>query len=76
MPRAEEGRNINLSLSTLGKVIAALASDAKHVPYRESKLTLLLQDSLGGNSKTAMIAHIGYSIFVQRYNLLVTCTLG
>jgi len=57
--RMEEANFINLSLSTLGNVIKALASKASHVPYRESKLTRLLEDSLGGNTKTAMIANIG-----------------
>lgn len=49
---------INLSLSTLANVIAALTSEKpnQHVPYRDSKLTRLLKDSLGGNSKTTMIA--------------------
>ncbi|GBC06139.1 hypothetical protein RclHR1_06640017 [Rhizophagus clarus] len=64
--RLKEGANINKSLTTLGKVIAALAeqsSDKKKkkdnfVPYRDSVLTWLLKDSLGGNSKTAMIAAI------------------
>jgi len=55
-----EGVMINLSLTALGKVINALVSDKKqHVPYRDSKLTKLLMDSLGGNSKTVMIANIG-----------------
>lgn len=57
----KEGSRINLSLSALGNVISALA-DAKgpknHIPYRDSKLTRLLQDSLGGNTKTLMIAAI------------------
>jgi Mn-dependent DtxR family transcriptional regulator len=46
----EEHKAINLSLSTLGKVVKALAKNKaiKHVPYRESKLTRLLKDSLGG----------------------------
>lgn len=69
--RLKEGANINKSLTTLGKVIAALAAasqaDGKKgkkgkaedfIPYRDSVLTWLLKDSLGGNSKTAMIAAI------------------
>ena len=58
--RLKEGININVSLSCLGNVIAKLA-DGKttHIPYRDSKLTRLLQDSLGGNSKTVMMANIG-----------------
>jgi len=55
----KEGIKINLSLSALGNVISALV-EAKHghIPYRDSKLTRLLQDSLGGNTKTIMIAAI------------------
>ncbi|KIJ56915.1 hypothetical protein M422DRAFT_23046 [Sphaerobolus stellatus SS14] len=66
--RLKEGANINKSLTTLGKVISSLAmasergkgkkKDADFVPYRDSVLTWLLKDSLGGNSKTAMIAAI------------------
>ncbi|RXK41996.1 kinesin [Tremella mesenterica] len=65
--RLKEGANINKSLTTLGKVIAALAQASNqtgkkkkddHVPYRDSVLTWLLKESLGGNSKTAMIAAI------------------
>jgi hypothetical protein len=57
-----EAININLSLTALGNVMAALVSDKKgHVPYRDSKLTKLLANSLGGNSKTVMIANIGPS---------------
>jgi TolA-binding protein len=79
--RLREGSNINKSLTTLGRVIAALADPPKHqrsggngagkqhgrkdshavVPYRDSILTWLLKDSLGGNSKTAMIACIAPS---------------
>lgn len=56
--RAREAGNINQSLLTLGRVIKALAENSSHVPYRESKLTRILQDSLGGNSKTSIIATI------------------
>ncbi|CAK5084313.1 unnamed protein product [Meloidogyne enterolobii] len=58
--RFREATKINLSLSALGNVIAALTDQqSSHIPYRDSKLTRLLQDSLGGNSKTVMIANIG-----------------
>ncbi|KAJ7942434.1 Kinesin-like protein [Quillaja saponaria] len=61
--RFKEGIHINKGLLALGNVISALGDDKKrkegvHVPYRDSKLTRLLQDSLGGNSKTVMIACI------------------
>ncbi|KAJ9600610.1 hypothetical protein L9F63_026254, partial [Diploptera punctata] len=56
--RAREAGNINQSLLTLGRVITALVERAPHVPYRESKLTRLLQDSLGGRTKTSIIATI------------------
>ncbi|XP_050927951.1 LOW QUALITY PROTEIN: kinesin-like protein KIF13B [Lates calcarifer] len=62
--RLKEGSNINKSLSTLGLVISALAdhgagkNKSKFVPYRDSVLTWLLKDSLGGNSRTAMVATI------------------
>ena len=51
----EETKKINLSLSALGNVIHALTSMSDHIPYRDSKLTRLLQESLGGNYKTALI---------------------
>ncbi|RHY85482.1 hypothetical protein DYB35_001933 [Aphanomyces astaci] len=55
----KEGCKINLSLSALGNVISALVDGkGKHIPYRDSKLTRLLQDSLGGNTKTVMVAAI------------------
>ncbi|XP_054713374.1 kinesin-like protein KIF3A [Uloborus diversus] len=58
--RLVEATKINLSLSTLGNVISALVDGkSTHIPYRNSKLTRLLQDSLGGNSKTLMCANIG-----------------
>ncbi|KAA3672853.1 uncharacterized protein DEA37_0007820, partial [Paragonimus westermani] len=56
--RLKEGANINRSLSALGNVISALADGKKVVPYRDSVLTKLLQNALGGNSKTIMIAAI------------------
>uniref|UniRef100_A0A0K0EPH4 Kinesin motor domain-containing protein n=1 Tax=Strongyloides stercoralis TaxID=6248 RepID=A0A0K0EPH4_STRER len=55
---AKEGISINSGLMYLGNVISALGSNAPFIPYRDSKLTRLLQDSLGGNSKTLMIACI------------------
>ncbi|XP_014509145.1 kinesin-like protein KIN-12C [Vigna radiata var. radiata] len=64
--RLKEAANINKSLSTLGLVIMTLVDLAhgkpRHVPYRDSRLTFLLQDSLGGNSKTMVIANVSPSI--------------
>ncbi|CAN6466611.1 unnamed protein product [Victoria cruziana] len=64
--RLREAANINKSLSTLGLVIMTLVDVAhgknRHVPYRDSRLTFLLQDSLGGNSKTTIIANVSPSI--------------
>ncbi len=58
--RLKEATKINLSLTALGNVISALVDGkSTHVPYRDSKLTRLLQDSLGGNTKTVMIANCG-----------------
>lgn len=54
----DEGRAINLSLSALGDVIAALRRKRGHVPYRNSKLTQILKDSLGHSSKVLMLVHI------------------
>lgn len=55
--RLKEAAKINLSLSTLGNVISSLVDGkSTHIPYRNSKLTRLLQDSLGGNSKTVMVS--------------------
>ncbi|PLB44334.1 kinesin family protein [Aspergillus steynii IBT 23096] len=78
--RLREGSNINKSLTTLGRVIAALADPKQGrqgkrkgkdvVPYRDSILTWLLKDSLGGNSKTAMIACISPSDYDETLSTL------
>nr|AAO59305.1 kinesin [[Gibberella] fujikuroi var. moniliformis] len=76
--RLREGSNINKSLTTLGRVIAALADPKagrggkrkEVVPYRDSILTWLLKDSLGGNSKTAMIACIAPSDYDETLSTL------
>jgi hypothetical protein len=66
----KEACSINLSLVTLGNVIQALVEkNSSHVPYRDSKLTQLLEDSLGGNAKTLMLAAIGPA----DYNYDETC---
>lgn len=56
--RLEEAKAINLSLSALGNCMSALAECRKHVPYRDSKLTRLLQGSLGGGARTAVIVAV------------------
>jgi hypothetical protein len=76
--RLVEGGKINQSLTTLGRVIAALADPRRHtrkgtremVPYRDSALTWLLKDSLGGNSKTAMVACIAPSDYDETLSTL------
>jgi len=70
--RLKEANSINKSLSTLGTVINALADNSsgkaagKHVHYRDSKLTFLLRDSLGGNAKTVMIANVNPAIVAAK----------
>ena len=59
--RKREAGNINQSLLTLGRVISALVEKRGHIPYRDSKLTRLLQESLGGKAKTTIIATISPS---------------
>jgi kinesin family protein 5 len=62
--RLEEAKTINKSLSALGQVIAALTDkNQTHIPYRDSKLTRVLQESLGGNSKTVLIIAVSPSSF-------------
>lgn len=76
--RLREGSNINKSLTTLGRVIAALADTSSRrssrkkdvIPYRDSILTWLLKDSLGGNSKTAMIACISPTDYEETLSTL------
>ena len=63
--RAKEAGNINKSLLTLGRVITALVEGQVHVPYRDSKLTRLLRDSLGGKTKTCIIATIAPTVQCQ-----------
>jgi hypothetical protein len=76
--RLEESKKINQSLSALGNVIAALTADPKqrsasggsaarhHIPYRDSKLTRILEDSLGGNCKTTFMAMVSPAVRLRR----------
>lgn len=70
--RAREAGNINQSLLTLGRVITALVDRHPHIPYRDSKLTRLLQESLGGRNKTCVIATVtpGSSSFEETASTL------
>lgn len=66
----KEAQNINRSLSALGDVINALGSGNKHVPYRNSKLTFLLQDSLSSNAKASLKNPVsGFPIYVKKYQV-------
>ncbi len=71
-----EAKKINTSLSTLGKVIQAL-SDGKsnHIPYRDSKLTRLLQESVGGNSITKLIINVSPSC-INEYETITSLRFG
>lgn len=71
--RLKEGKAINLSLSALGDVIDALQTKKAHVPYRNSKLTQVLRDSLGCESKTLMLVHIRPN---ENHFCETICTLG
>jgi len=73
--RLEEATNINLSLTNLGICIKALVEKAKHVPFRNSKLTRILQDGLGGNSKTTLIITCSPHRF-NREETMSTCEFG
>merc|ERR1719150_1134546 len=70
--RFREGANINKSLLALGNCINALADGSKYIPYRNSKLTRLLKDSIGGNCRTVMIANVSPSseTFEDTFNTL------
>lgn len=73
--RFKEGSNINKSLTTLGRVISAL-SDGQKPPYRDSILTWVLKESLGGNSKTAMIACISPCDYDETLSTLRYATIA
>lgn len=70
--RFKEGANINKSLLALGNCINKLADGSKHIPYRDSNLTRILKDSLGGNCQTLMIANVSPSslTYEDTYNTL------
>lgn len=75
--RLEEAKKINKSLSALGNCVAALTDDSMtHVPFRDSKLTRLLTDSLGGNAKTCLVATIGPAVwnYDESYSTLTFAT--
>ncbi|GFZ14700.1 armadillo/beta-catenin repeat family protein [Actinidia rufa] len=69
---AEEAKFINLSLTSLGKCINALAENSPHIPIRDSKLTRLLRDSFGGSARTSLIVTIGPS---SRHHTETTSTI-
>ncbi|KAK3025906.1 hypothetical protein RJ639_042379, partial [Escallonia herrerae] len=69
---AEEAKFINLSLTSLGKCINALAENSPHIPTRDSKLTRLLRDSFGGSARTSLIITVGPS---SRHHAETTSTM-
>eukprot|EP00731_Ephydatia_muelleri_P001344 Em0001g1344a len=71
--RLQEAKHINKSLSALGDVIHSLKSRSQHIPYRNSKLTYLLQDSLSGDSKTLMVVQVSP---VEKNGLETVCSLN
>ena len=71
----DEAKNINKSLTMLGRVIHCLTEGATHIPYRDSKLTRILQDSLGGNSKTCLVITASPSPY-NAEETLSTCRFG
>ncbi|EGR34618.1 kinesin motor domain protein [Ichthyophthirius multifiliis] len=72
----EEAKNINKSLTCLGMVINALTSNGKeHIPYRDSKLTRILQESLGGNAKTTLVINISMCSYNDK-EILQTLRFG
>ncbi|KAH3673374.1 hypothetical protein WICMUC_003693 [Wickerhamomyces mucosus] len=73
--RMKEGTNINKSLTTLGRVILSLSDGISKPPYRDSALTWLLKENLGGNSKTAMIACISPCDYDETLSTLRYATL-
>lgn len=71
-----EAKKINTSLLTLGKVIQALSeSKTSHIPYRDSKLTRILQESIGGNSLTRLIINVSPS-YVNEYETITSLRFG
>lgn len=67
--RLKEAQNINRSLLALGDVIQALRARQTHIPFRNSRLTYLLQDSLGKGSKTAMVVQVRPFVLAALINL-------